>query len=68
MASSDSSVSQEPKTVYRVVWGLGRSEDFATAEEAGKRHDELYADIVETWPMLAGTNDAVLPRLIEVQE
>lgn len=60
-----------PKThstqeTYRVIWGLGRSEDFATAEKAAERADEIHRDMVETWPILAGTNDAVLPRVVVV--
>lgn len=39
-------------TCYRVVWGLGRYEDFAT-------------EMVETWPLLAGTSDGSLPRVVE---
>ena len=54
----------EHSAAYRVVWGLGRCEFFATAPEADARASELHAEMVEEWPLLAGTNDAALPRVI----
>jgi hypothetical protein len=49
---------------YRVVWGLGRHEDFATAAEADARADEIHKEMVEEWPLLAGTGDGSLPRVL----
>ena len=34
------------------------------APEADARASELHAEMVEEWPLLAGTNDAALPRVI----
>lgn len=55
-------------TICRVIWGLGRSEDFDSYHEAAERADEIQRDLVEMWPILAGTNDAVLPRIVEVEQ
>jgi hypothetical protein len=54
-------------TIYRVEWGLGRSEEFATSQEASTRADEIHAELIEWAPILAGTNDAVLPRVVVVE-
>lgn len=56
-----------PPAAFRVVWGLGRHEDFATAAEASARADEIHREMVETWPLLAGTSDGSLPRVIELE-
>lgn len=55
-------------SVYRVVWGLGRTEDFHTSNEAAERAEAIHRDMVETWPLLAGTNDGALPRVVVVAE
>ena len=53
--------------IARVIWGLGRYEDFSSYHEAAERADEIHREMVEKWPMLAGTSDRVLPRVVEIE-
>jgi len=53
---------------YRVTWGLGRSEDFDSPDEAAARADEIHAEMIEAWPLLSGTSDGSLPRVIGVRD
>lgn len=60
-------MSMSEKTTYRVVWGLGRHEDFTNPLEAAERQDEIHADMVRTWPELGGTGDGALPRVVVLE-
>jgi hypothetical protein len=66
LAERESIYDRSVASVYRVIWGLGRHEDFPTAAEADARADEIHKGMVEDWPLLAGTNDGSLPRVVEV--